>query len=87
MSCRQHVGVARALQADSQTIAKILEGVCYLATDLRPGVAEPEGTEQLQVRWVPLAEALAMTADGRITDAMSVVCLQRVALMRRQGSH
>ena len=30
------------------------EAVCYLATDLRPGVAEPEGTERLQVRRVQL---------------------------------
>src|ERR1700722_10981571 len=33
------------------------EAYCYLATDLRSGAAEPEGTEQLQVRWVPFTEA------------------------------
>jgi 8-oxo-dGTP pyrophosphatase MutT (NUDIX family) len=59
------------------------EAFCFLATGLRAGAAEPEGTERLQVRWVPFAEALAMTFDGRITDALSVVALQRVALMRR----
>jgi 8-oxo-dGTP pyrophosphatase MutT (NUDIX family) len=58
------------------------EAVCYLATDLRPGVAEPEGTERLQVRRVPFSEALAMALDGRITDALSVASLQRVALWR-----
>src|SRR5262249_42569095 len=57
------------------------DAICYLATGLRHGEAEPEGTELLQVRHVPFAEALAMTADGRITDALSVVALQRVALM------
>ena len=57
-------------------------GVCYLATDLQPGESEPEGTEQLQNRWVPLLEALAMTWDGRITDALSVVALQRIVLQR-----
>jgi 8-oxo-dGTP pyrophosphatase MutT (NUDIX family) len=57
--------------------------VCYLATDLHEGAADPEGTEQLRVWWVPFAEALAMTFDGRITDALSVVALQRVALMRQ----
>jgi 8-oxo-dGTP pyrophosphatase MutT (NUDIX family) len=62
------------------------EGICYLATGLKPGEAEPEGTERLQVRWVPFAEALAMTADGRITDAPSVIGLQRVALMRMETS-
>src|SRR5258708_2107658 len=29
------------------------EAFCFLATNLRPGAAEPEGTEQLQARWVP----------------------------------
>ena len=61
------------------------EAVCYLATGLRHGDAEPEGTEELQVRWVPFAEALAMALDGRITDALSVVALQRVALLRQAG--
>ncbi len=58
------------------------EAFCFLATGLRPGDARPEGTERLQVRWVPFAEALAMTADGRITDALAVASLQRVALLR-----
>jgi 8-oxo-dGTP pyrophosphatase MutT (NUDIX family) len=61
------------------------EGFCYLATGLRHGDAEPEGTEQLQVRWVPFAEALAMTADGRLTDCFAVAALQRVALKRLAG--
>ncbi len=60
-------------------------GVCFLATGLTAGAAEPEGTERLQVRWVPFAEALAMTFDGRITDALSVAALQRIALTRLQA--
>jgi 8-oxo-dGTP pyrophosphatase MutT (NUDIX family) len=59
------------------------EAFCFLATGLRPGIAEPEGTERLQVQWVPFADALAMTLDGRITDALSIVALQRVALLRQ----
>lgn len=57
----------------------------YLATGLTLGVAEPEPTEQIEVRWVPFGEALAMTLDGRITDAMSMVAIQRVALARVAG--
>ena len=42
-----------------------------------------DGTEQgLEVRLVPFPEALAMTFDGRITDALSIVALQRVGLAR-----
>ncbi len=58
------------------------EAVCFLATDLRAGQAAPEGTEELAVRWVPFGEALAMVARGAITDALTMLGLQRVALMR-----
>ena len=59
--------------------------VLYLATGLTAGPATPEGTEALAIRWLPFAEALAMTLDGRITDAMSLVALQRLALLRATG--
>jgi len=45
----------------------------WVAADLTAGAAEPEGTERLQVQLVPFADALAMTADGRITDALAMV--------------
>jgi 8-oxo-dGTP pyrophosphatase MutT (NUDIX family) len=61
------------------------EAFCYLATDLRAGEAAPEGTERLQVRWVPFSEALAMSARGEITDSLSVLGLQRVALRKLSG--
>jgi 8-oxo-dGTP pyrophosphatase MutT (NUDIX family) len=61
------------------------EGVTFLATDLTPGAADPEGTECLQIRWAPFTEALDMVLDGRITDALAIVTLQRVALMRLWG--
>jgi 8-oxo-dGTP pyrophosphatase MutT (NUDIX family) len=57
-------------------------GIAYLATGLTEGPASPDGTEELEVRWVPFDEAMAMTRDGRITDVLSVVALQRVALDR-----
>jgi 8-oxo-dGTP pyrophosphatase MutT (NUDIX family) len=57
--------------------------VFFIATELRAGVAAPEGTEELQTRWVPFDEALAMTLDGRIEDALSILAIQREALDRR----
>jgi len=57
------------------------EAFCYLATQLTPGTAQPEGTERLQVQWVPFARALQMAAAGEITDALSILGLQRVELM------
>lgn len=49
----------------------------YLAEGLTEGVARPEPTEQLLLWRLPLAEAVAMALDGRITDAMSVAGLLR----------
>lgn len=58
------------------------QAVLFVARGLRHGDATPEPTESIAIRWVPFDEALAMTLDGRITDAMSVVAIQRVALDR-----
>src|SRR5664279_1523441 len=56
--------------------------VFFIATELRAGAAAPEGTEELQTRWVPFDEAVAMTLDGRIDDALSILAIQREALDR-----
>ena len=56
--------------------------IMFVATDLTHGDAEPEPTEALEVRWVPLAEAVTMVRDGRITDAMSVAGILHLALER-----
>ena len=56
--------------------------ILFVATGLAAGPASPEGTEQLQLRWVPFAETMAMIARGEITDAMTILALQAVALER-----
>jgi 8-oxo-dGTP pyrophosphatase MutT (NUDIX family) len=56
--------------------------IAYVATQLTRGVASPDETEALEVRQVRFDEALAMTLDGRITDALSVLALQRIGLAR-----
>jgi len=56
--------------------------VLFVATDLTLGEPDPDPTEALVLRWVPFAEALAMTLDGRISDVMSVAAIWRVALDR-----
>jgi ADP-ribose pyrophosphatase len=47
----------------------------YLATDLTLGERELDEGEFLDVFTVPLKEALAMSLDGRITDAKTIVAL------------
>ncbi|RYY60414.1 MAG: NUDIX hydrolase [Chitinophagaceae bacterium] len=50
----------------------------YLARGLQQLEPEPEETEQLEIRKLPLAEAYKMVDEGRITDAMSVAALLKV---------
>jgi 8-oxo-dGTP pyrophosphatase MutT (NUDIX family) len=59
--------------------------ILYLATTVTHGESDPDPTEEIESRWVSFDEALAMTLDGRITDAMSIIGLQRVALARVAG--
>ncbi|MFM2044911.1 MAG: hypothetical protein RLY86_3487 [Pseudomonadota bacterium] len=56
-------------------------GFLYVAWDLTAGVADPEETERLSLRRLPLREALAMAMDGRITDSLSQIALMKLRLM------
>jgi len=44
----------------------------YLAMGLRRGEAEPEDDEVIQIRMVPLAQALKMVLNGTIHDAKTI---------------
>ncbi|MBA3247908.1 MAG: NUDIX hydrolase [Pyrinomonadaceae bacterium] len=55
--------------------------VWYLATDLIKGVQQPEGTEQLIIRRVPVIEALQMALTGKITDAISLMAIFQYHLL------
>lgn len=52
----------------------------YVARGLTRGEAEPEATEQIRVRRLPLSEAFAMVDRGEIKDAMTVLALQCLRL-------
>lgn len=59
-------------------------GHIYLARGLRAaGAPCPGDTEDLTVRRLPFAGALAMVESGEITDAVSVAGILRVAGMKR----
>ena len=60
--------------------------VLFIATGLTHGIATPDGTEALEVRWAPFEEVLEMTLDGRITDAMTVIAVERFALLRARAN-
>ncbi|MEY4589563.1 MAG: hypothetical protein RL497_1639 [Pseudomonadota bacterium] len=52
----------------------------FLATGLSPGEQKLDATEDIQVKRVPLKEAVEMALRGEITDAISVAALLRLAL-------
>jgi 8-oxo-dGTP pyrophosphatase MutT (NUDIX family) len=54
--------------------------IWYVATELTAGERRPEGTEQLEVRRVPFADALRMTMSGEITDAVSQLAIMQYGL-------
>lgn len=55
-------------------------GIVYVAEDLHPGEQSLEDTEDIEVKKLPLTEAIQMVKDGIITDSMSVAGLLRLAL-------
>lgn len=57
-------------------------GVVYIAEELTQGETEFEETEDLEIRKLPLDEALAMVNAGEITDAISVAALLKTAFSR-----
>jgi len=49
----------------------------FLARDLSLGEPEPDPTEVLTLRWVPLDEACRQVLDGKLSEAISTVALLR----------
>ncbi|UCD29167.1 MAG: NUDIX hydrolase [Planctomycetota bacterium] len=47
----------------------------FVATELTPSTQNLDATEQIRVATMPLAEALAATADGRIVDGKTIAAL------------
>lgn len=50
-------------------------GIVYIAKGLTEGEPEPEETERLELRKLPISEAIAMVRRGEITDAVSAAAL------------
>lgn len=74
----------------ASTLQPILEGVrltnsvtdetawSYIATDLKPADAQPEDTEELELRRLPVAEAIALVLNHEINDAFTIMTLLRI---------
>jgi 8-oxo-dGTP pyrophosphatase MutT (NUDIX family) len=58
------------------------EGFLFLAEGLSQTEAEPEETEELQVKKIPLAEAVDMVMRSEITDAISIAGILMAARLK-----
>lgn len=58
------------------------EGFLFIAEELSQFEQEPEDTEELQVRIVPLIEAVDMVMRSEITDALSVCGIMMAARLK-----
>ena len=53
------------------------EAFVFIAEELTEGEPDFDETEKLEIRKLPLSEAVAMIDSGKITDALTVVALLR----------
>jgi hypothetical protein len=69
------------LQLSNSTTNEVCD--LFVARGLSFGEASPDETEKLNVKRLPLTEAIAMARDGRIKDSPSVLAL--LCLAGRNG--
>lgn len=60
------------------------EGFVFLAEGLTQGETEFEETEDLKIKKLPFHEAVKMVMEQKITDAISIAGILKVALLRPQ---
>lgn len=57
-------------------------GYLYLAKELEFTETDPDPTELLQVKKLPFQKVFEMAMSGEITDALSVLAIQRIRLLQ-----
>ncbi len=57
-------------------------GLVFLAEQLSQHDAEPEDTEQLQIRWVPFQNVFEEVMENKITDSLTVAGILKLKLLR-----
>jgi 8-oxo-dGTP pyrophosphatase MutT (NUDIX family) len=61
------------------------EGELFLAKNLTEGPPNPEETERISLKKISLDEALKQIDQGEITDAITIMGIYKLALMRANG--
>jgi 8-oxo-dGTP pyrophosphatase MutT (NUDIX family) len=57
----------------------------FLARDLVPGSSQPDETEALSLRRIPLSEALRLIRSATITDSLTVAGLLQLYYLEKEG--
>lgn len=57
------------------------EGFIFVATDLTEGKPEFEDTEEILIQKLPIAEALEMVMNQKITDSLSIAGLLKASIL------
>jgi ADP-ribose pyrophosphatase len=88
---REETGITAAELIPLGTICSspgVFDEVIHLfaASGISQGAAQPEADEEIEVLRLPLAEALQMAADGRISDAKTLAALLRWQLLNCPGN-
>jgi len=60
--------------------------IVYVAEGLTEGETAFEETEDLQIRKLPLADAVELVRHGKITDSVSVAAILHIAILRTASS-
>lgn len=61
------------------------QAIGFIAWDLEEGVAQPEACERLEVRRLPVGEAVEMALSGEIVDAIAQAMLLKADALARRG--
>ncbi len=91
------IAAARELREETGLVAGKLEWIAsarlsnsvtdeialiYRALELTRGPSDPEGTERLEIRKVPLEKAIEMVESGSITDSITIIALYHEEVRR-----
>jgi 8-oxo-dGTP pyrophosphatase MutT (NUDIX family) len=57
-------------------------GAVFTAINLEPGAAAPEPSEEIELRWMELDDAVALIDDGQIDDTVTQLALLRIVALR-----
>lgn len=57
----------------------------FVAQELSFGDSEPDETEALDIKKVPLQTAIDMVLSGQITDSLAMTCLMKIQLLIDRG--